>query len=173
MGRAGLRVLAVAKKTLATGEHPTSTDRITGATFLGLIGMLDPARQEVPEAIRACRASGVRVVMLTGDHATTAAAVAQQIGLDAQQGVVDGRTVERLSDTDLEAVCSTTAVFARVEPEHKLRIVRALQRQGNVVAVTGDGVNDAPALNAADLGVAMGLRGTDVAREASRARDHG
>jgi cation-transporting ATPase F len=167
LGGEGLRMLAMA---YGQTDHRIALDAEEGPsdlTFLGLVGMMDPPRPGVPEAVAACQSAGIRVLMLTGDHRSTAVAVAGKVGIQTGDDVIEGRHIERLSDEDLEMLVSRASVFARVEPHHKLRIVQALQRQGNVAAVTGDGVNDAPALRAADIGVAMGLRGTDVAKEAS------
>jgi magnesium-transporting ATPase (P-type) len=163
----GLRVLAVAR-----GPSPPaglSVDSIGDLVFLGLQGMEDPVRPDAPAAVGAARAAGVRVLMLTGDHARTAGAIGRQLGLaDEATAVIEGRELEGMSDADLDAALAAgSSVFARVAPEHKLRIVMRLRRHGEIVAVTGDGVNDAPALRAAHLGVAMGASGTDVAREAS------
>jgi Ca2+-transporting ATPase len=135
--------------------------------LVGLVGMLDPARQGVGEAIRSCRDAGVRVVMITGDHALTAEAIARQIELSPDPRVLSGEQITLLSDDSLRDAVRITDVYARVAPEQKLRIVRALQANSEVVAVTGDGVNDAPALKAAAIGIAMGRSGTDVAREAA------
>jgi P-type Ca2+ transporter type 2C len=159
----GLRVLGVAL-------GASDTDRIAPAPqWLGLIGFLDPVRADVPAAMAQCREAGMRVVMITGDAPATALAIGHQagLGLGTPAAAVTGAQLAALADAELDATVRTTAVFARVSPEQKLRIVRALQRQGEVVAMTGDGVNDAPALQAADIGVAMGRRGTDVAREAA------
>jgi magnesium-transporting ATPase (P-type) len=138
-------------------------------TLLGLIAMEDPPRPEVPSAVAACRQAGVRVVMFTGDHGLTAAAIGREIGLsNSDARVVTGPELDSLDDGRLAALLDTKdVIFARVTPEHKLRLVEACQRKGEVVAVTGDGVNDAPALKRADIGVAMGITGTDVAREAA------
>ncbi len=136
--------------------------------FCGLVGMIDPPRSEVPAAIRRCQQAGVRAVMITGDHALTARAIARQIGLLSPDGrVVSGRELAEMSERELASVVEEVAVFARVSPADKLRIVRALRGRGHVVAMTGDGVNDAPAVKEADIGVAMGRTGTDVTREAS------
>ncbi len=151
----GARVLALAA---GTGETETDLD------LLGLVLLWDPPRPEVPDAIRLAQAAGVRVVMITGDHPVTATAVARAVGI-VPTGVLTGADLERLSDDALRAQVSACNVFARVAPEHKLRLVDALKRAGEVVAVTGDGVNDAPALKRSDVGVAMGRRGSDVARE--------
>ena len=167
MAADGLRVLAFAYREV---DSVTDHDQLEESlTFVGLVGLSDPPRPEVPAAIAQCRAAGIKVIMVTGDHAQTALAVARQIGLaQAQAAVVTGRDLDRLSDAQLRfALDKPELVFARVSAEQKLRIVRALQVAGEVVAVTGDGVNDAPALKAADIGVAMGQTGTDVAREAA------
>ena len=167
LGSEGLRVLAIAYRQI-DGEISLGIEESPGdLTLLGLVGMMDPPRPEVPAAVAGCQSAGIRVLMLTGDHRSTAAAVAKRIGIDTDDDVIEGRTVEQLSDDELGTTLSAASVYARVEPHHKLRIVKALQERGEIVAVTGDGVNDAPALRAADIGVAMGLRGTDVAKEAS------
>ncbi|MFN7918215.1 MAG: cation-translocating P-type ATPase [Vicinamibacterales bacterium] len=165
MAEQGLRVLAVAHATIR-GDWPADVDG-TPFTFDGLVGFADPVRPTVPAAIRDCRAAGVRVVMLTGDYPQTAAAVARAIDLDRSGGVLTGSDIASMDDAALAIAARQCQVFARVVPEQKLRLVRALQATGQVVAMTGDGVNDAPALKAADIGIAMGLRGTDVAREAA------
>jgi len=156
----GLRVLAFADRAEANGA-PLDEERVT---FLGLIALEDPPRPEAKGAIADVRAAGIRVLMLTGDHPATARAIAAQVGLDGTD-VLAGRDVERASETELASALKTKSVFARIAPEHKLRIVRALQEAGEVVAVTGDGVNDAPALKQAAIGVAMGRSGSDVAKE--------
>jgi Ca2+-transporting ATPase len=163
----GLRVLAMAYRQ-TDGEILLDVEQgPDDLTFLGLVGMMDPPRPEVPAAIAGCQSAGIRVLMLTGDHRSTAGAVANRVGIDTDAGVIEGGTIEQLSDDELGTRLSRSSVYARVEPHHKLRIVRALQERGEIVAVTGDGVNDAPALRAADIGVAMGQQGTDVAKEAS------
>jgi len=173
MASRGLRVLACARREVksdhATLEHSHVAE---GLTFLGLQGMIDPPRREVVTAVRHCREAGVAVKMITGDHLVTARAIAEQIGLvgrgDSQEPIaVSGRELDNVSDADLPDLVERTAVFARVEPEQKLRLVRALQSRGHVVAMTGDGVNDAPALRQADIGVAMGISGTEVAKSAA------
>ena len=170
----GQRVLAFAR--LAVPPDTTAIDHgdvARGLTFLGLQGMIDPPREEARQAVRTCRAAGIQVKMITGDHAVTAAAIAAQIGLDdtLAEGeipqVLNGRELEALSDADLIQAATATAVFARVTPEQKLRLVEALQAHGEVVAMTGDGVNDAPALRRANIGVAMGITGTEVSKEAA------
>jgi len=166
----GLRVLAFARR-----EFPAATPRIDHAdvgadlTFIGLQGMLDPPRPEAVEAVRACRQAGIAVKMITGDHPRTAAAVAAQLGLAGEEAcaALTGKELAAVSDADLVRVADATAVFARVSPEQKLRLVAALQARGHVVAMTGDGVNDAPALKQADIGIAMGITGTDVAKGAA------
>ena len=165
MASRGLRVLAVAKASHGGDGHPDSPHDFT-FSLLGLVGFADPLRPGVPEAIADCRRAGVRVVMITGDYPATAMAIARTAGLDAG-GVLSGDRIEGLSDADLQAEVRTVSVFARILPEQKLRIVQALKANGEIVAMTGDGVNDAPSLRAADIGVAMGKRGTDVARAAA------
>jgi len=171
----GLRVLAFARKDLPPGTATLAHADVAGEmVFLGLQAMIDPPRPEAIEAVATCQAAGIRVKMITGDHALTAAAIAMRLGIDGAAEAngepvtaVTGQQLERITDADLPAIAEEAAVFARVAPEQKLRLVRALQSLGNVVAMTGDGVNDAPALKQADIGVSMGKGGTDVAREAS------
>jgi Ca2+-transporting ATPase len=157
-----LRVLAVARK---EGATPETAER--GLTFLGLAGMIDPPRPEVPDAIARCKAAGIRATMITGDHPETAQAVARELGLLERDRVVVGPELDGWDDERLRREVDAVDVFARVSPAHKLRLVGALQAGGQVVAMTGDGVNDAPALRKADVGIAMGLTGTDVSREAA------
>ena len=147
-------------------------DIASGLTFLGLQGMIDPPRAAAVSAVKICQAAGVQVKMITGDHPLTAAAIARQVGLDGAAGagkvpVLTGRELNDLTDSELIEAAEKTAVFARATPEQKLRLVEALQARGHVVAMTGDGVNDAPALKRADIGVAMGITGTEVAKEAA------
>ncbi len=171
----GLRTLGMAYGELdavsASFDHHQELEELLeprGLTFLGLVGLWDPPRPGVKEAIAECQRAGIRVVMITGDHADTAQAIGALLGIaPAGSRVVTGRELRETSDEELKELVRNVNVFARVEPEHKLRIVRALQAHGEIVAVTGDGVNDAPALRAADVGVAMGKSGTDVAREAA------
>ncbi|HEU4952221.1 MAG TPA: HAD-IC family P-type ATPase, partial [Holophagaceae bacterium] len=165
MAARGLRVLGVARGTWRGGALPPEQHDFD-FTFLGLVGLLDPPRPEVPEALATCRAAGIRVLMLTGDHPRTAEAIARRIGLP-EGAALTGPEVDGLDDAALAARLRDAAFCARLKPEQKLRLVRALMASGEVVAMTGDGVNDAPALRAAHIGVAMGQRGTDVAREAA------
>jgi P-type Ca2+ transporter type 2C len=165
MAAKGLRVLGVAKA-VHEGEHWPESQRDFPFVFLGLVGLADPIRPSVPDAVRDCRSAGIRVVMITGDYPTTATAIAQQAGIDASEALT-GDMIEQLDNSELTRRASTVNVFARIMPEQKLRIVQALKSDGEIVAMTGDGVNDAPSLKAAHIGVAMGGRGTDVAREAS------
>ncbi|WP_296518611.1 HAD-IC family P-type ATPase [Rhodopseudomonas sp.] len=163
LGRHGLRVLACASKNVASAD----ADPYDRLTLLGLIALDDPARADVPDAIKACQRAGIRVVMVTGDHAVTARSIGRAVGLGgADVDVVEGRDVARLVAGHSRALFDAD-IFARVSPAEKLDLVRAYQSEGAIVAMTGDGVNDAPALRQADIGVAMGLRGTDVAREAA------
>ena len=157
-----LRVLAVAYKSTAS-----MGDAESEMVFLGLAGMIDPPRPEAAEAIKTCTAAGIRPVMITGDHPGTGQAVARELGLLKTGHVVTGAELEAMSDAEFEQKVETIEVYARVSPEHKLRVVTALQKKGHVVAMTGDGVNDAPALKKADVGIAMGITGTDVSREAA------
>ncbi|HPJ94634.1 MAG TPA: cation-transporting P-type ATPase [Deltaproteobacteria bacterium] len=168
MAGKGLRVLAFALKGIENGREKIDHKDITsGLTFLGLQGMIDPPRNEVIEAVRNCHSAGIRVMMITGDHALTASAIAGMIGLHNAEKVVTGRELADLSDSEIIDIVEDISVYARVAPEQKLRLVEALQVRGNIVAMTGDGVNDAPALKRANIGVAMGITGTDVAKETS------
>ena len=161
----GMRVLLLARRDIAA-DAPLADAVLADLTLIGLVGMIDPPRRAAIAAIRNCHSAGIRVKMITGDHAITAQAIAGQIGLAAER-VLTGRELAGLDDAALAETAHTVDVFARVEPEQKLRLVRALQSRGEVVAMTGDGVNDAPALKQADIGVAMGLGGTEVAKEAA------
>jgi P-type Ca2+ transporter type 2C len=165
LARDGLRVLAVARSPELPAESPADPHDVP-FDLVGLVGLADPLRPDVPEAIAQCRRAGIRVVMITGDHPDTARAIARRAGIDAADVVV-GTELATLDDDALGDRLASTAIIARAVPDHKLRIIRALQRRELVVGMTGDGVNDAPALRAADIGVAMGARGTDVAREAA------
>lgn len=169
MASQALRVLAVGCRTM-TGmpEEIVPESLENDLVFLGMVGMIDPPREEVKSAVKRCKEAGIRPVMITGDHKVTAAAIARDLGImDAYDGILTGTDVELMSDDMLQEMVGNVSVFARVAPEHKVRIVKAFQSRGNVVAMTGDGVNDAPALRLADIGVAMGVTGTDVAKEAA------
>jgi P-type Ca2+ transporter type 2C len=166
----GYRTLALAFRALSPSETAEEdTDALENSmTYVGLVGLVDPPRPEVPAAIETCRHAGIHVAMITGDHALTARAIGREVGLlTGDERVVSGAELEQMSDAELARVVEDVRVYARVDPAHKLRIVDALKSHGEVVAMTGDGVNDAPALKRADIGVAMGLVGTDVSREAS------
>jgi Ca2+-transporting ATPase len=165
MAAGGLRVLGVARASHAGAELPDSP-RDFAFTFIGLAGLADPLRPSVPAAVDECRSAGMKVVMITGDYPATARAIARNAGIDSHD-LVAGDELDRLSDAELASRVRDTTVFARIMPEQKLRIVNAFKANGEVVAMTGDGVNDAPSLKAAHIGIAMGGRGTDVAREAS------
>ncbi|MFH1788049.1 MAG: cation-translocating P-type ATPase [Candidatus Altiarchaeota archaeon] len=166
LAKEAFRVLAVAYKD--SSIKPTPEDAEDGLVFLGLVAMKDPPREDAREAIEKCRNAGIKVIMITGDHTLTAVAVALEIGLDVPEDkVMTGRELSKITDEELDASVDETGIYARVNPEHKLRIITALQKKGHVVAMTGDGVNDAPALKKADIGVAMGITGTDVSKEAS------
>jgi magnesium-transporting ATPase (P-type) len=167
-GALGQRVLALAMKTADDRQHElTFSDMQSGFTMLGMVGIIDPPREEAFLAVQECRAAGIRVVMITGDHAETARAIALQ--LDIGNGkVLTGGEIDALRDENaLRAAVSEVAIYARASPEHKLRLIKALQANGEIVAMTGDGVNDAPALKRANIGVAMGMKGTEVAKEAA------
>ncbi|MDQ7094781.1 calcium-transporting P-type ATPase, PMR1-type [Desulfosporosinus sp. PR] len=167
MARHALRVLAVAEKPLAESE-PLGEQIEQELTFVGLLGMIDPPRSSAVKAIKVCRRAGIKPVMITGDHRLTAEAVGHELGiLRGNGGVISGEELERMSDRDLSERVRDVSVYARVTPKDKLRIVRAFKSRGQVVAMTGDGVNDAPAVKEADIGVAMGMTGTDVTKEAS------
>jgi len=166
MADEGLRVLAFAERKFES-TAVTQAEAESELAFIGLAAFLDQPRADVPAAIAACQAAGIRPVMITGDHPSTARTIAAQIGLDGEPGLLTGDQVEAMSDGELKRRAADIPVYARTTPEQKLRIVRALQGRGDIVAATGDGINDAPALAAADVGVAMGQTGTDVAREAA------
>ena len=166
MAADGLRVLGVAQAIFAAGVLP-GLQHDFDFQFLGLVGLEDPVRPDVPQAIAECQAAGIRVVLMTGDHPATAISVAKQAGLSTDAPVITGTELSTLSDAELDARLVATHIFCRVQPDQKLRLVRAFRARGDVVAMTGDGVNDAPALKAADIGVAMGARGTEVARQAA------
>jgi P-type Ca2+ transporter type 2C len=165
----GMRVLGVARRSLAETPADTSPEALErDLEFCGLLAMHDPPRGEVAEAVATCQRAGIRIVMVTGDYGVTARAIGRQIGIvGPDTRLVNGDALDHMSQAELEGLLADDVLFARVGPDHKLRVVEALQSLDHVVAVTGDGVNDAPALKRADIGVAMGLSGTDVAREAA------
>ena len=169
MSADALRVLAVGCKYIdSVSDEPTSEELENGLTFLGLVGMIDPPRPEAKEAVAVCRKAGIKPVMITGDHVVTASAIAKELGI-LQEGdrAITGAQLDAMSDEELDAQVENISVYARVSPENKIRIVKAWQKKGQVVSMTGDGVNDAPALKAADIGCAMGITGTDVAKGAA------
>ncbi len=169
MSSAALRVLAIGYKEIeSVPDTPTSEELESGLTFMGLVGMIDPPRPEAREAVKTCRAAGIKPVMITGDHVVTASAIAKSLGI-MQPGdlAITGAELDAMTDAELDLQVENISVYARVSPENKIRIVKAWQRKGHVVAMTGDGVNDAPALKAADIGCAMGITGTDVAKGAA------
>jgi P-type Ca2+ transporter type 2C len=164
----GMRVLGVAYRTRDSQKIDEESDSLEkDLTFIGMVGMIDPARSEVREAVRVAQAAGIRPIMITGDHPLTALYIARELGITRQSRVVTGQELARTSPEKLQENVEDISVYARVSPEHKLKIVQALQNLGHIVAMTGDGVNDAPALKKADIGVAMGITGTDVSKEAS------
>jgi Ca2+-transporting ATPase len=169
MAKNALRVLGLAYREVKSTDHLGDGEDVeNGLVFVGLTGMIDPPRKEVRESISKCRKAGIKTVMITGDHQTTAEAIAKQLGMIPSNGIsLSGQQLSLITDDELDAKVDDIYVFARVSPEHKLRIVKSLQRKGHVVAMTGDGVNDAPAIKAADIGIAMGITGTDVTKEAS------
>lgn len=172
MANEALRILATAYRDLSTHEDADNdsdeADLEQNLIFCGLIGMIDPPRSEVPAAIAKCKKAGVKVVMITGDHPNTAKAIARDLGLLDHGGmVVLGQELDQMSDKQLADIVSKVSVYARTAPQHKLRIIKALKEKGYIVAMTGDGVNDAPAVKAADIGIAMGIMGTDVTKEAA------
>ena len=164
----GMRVLGVATRTLDKVSSDDSQDELeNGLIFVGMVSMMDPARPEVKEAVQLCSQAGIRPVMITGDHPLTAGKIAAELGISENGRILTGQDLENLSAQKFKEIVCEVDIYARVSPEHKLNIVKALEDQGEIVAMTGDGVNDAPALNAADIGVSMGITGTDVAKEAS------
>lgn len=169
LGSQALRTIAIAYRPLKDGETVQSEqDAESNLMFIGLQGMIDPPRPEVKQAVQECREAGIKTIMITGDHKVTAMAIAKQLDILPDGGrAVEGSELADMTVEDLENIVESTYVFARVSPEHKLKIVKALQNRGHIVAMTGDGVNDAPAIKASDIGVAMGITGTDVAKEAS------
>ena len=170
LARQGMRVIAVARKDVERGEAEAAAETIEQAmTLIGFIGLIDPPRPEAKRAVTLCRRAGITPVMITGDHPATARAIARAIGIaDGDDRVLTGADLRDMDDAAFDAIACGIRVYARVDPAQKIRIVEALKRRGAFVAMTGDGVNDAPALKRADIGVAMGRDGTDVAKEASR-----
>jgi Ca2+-transporting ATPase len=164
-----LRVLAMACKRLPSTTEKFESEAVeTGLVFVGLQGMIDPPREEAVEANKTCQKAGIRTVMITGDHKLTAVAVAKEVGISKEDDLVlTGAELDKLDDSDFEQKVEKVSVYARVSPEHKLRIVNGWKKKGHIVAMTGDGVNDAPAVKASDVGVSMGITGTDVTKEAS------
>ncbi len=168
LARDGLRVLCIGMRRVEESPGPDETAALEHDLILvGLVGMMDPPRAEVAEAVRVCRAAGIRPVMITGDHPLTARHIARSLGISEDDAFVTGAELDGRSDADVRALAGEVSVFARVSPAHKIRLVQAYQERGNIVAMTGDGVNDAPALKKADIGLAMGITGTDVAKEAA------
>lgn len=168
MASDALRVLAFAFKAMSNVRSDFERNSESGLVFLGLMGMIDPPREEVKGAVRKCDTAGIKVVMITGDHKATAEAVARELNLlSSKRKVLSGAELDRLGENEFERLVEDVAVYARVSPEHKLRIVTALKKKGHIVAMTGDGVNDAPALKNANIGIAMGITGTDVTKEAA------
>jgi Ca2+-transporting ATPase len=166
MAKEGMRVLALAYKKLAKNYKIDHVEK--DLIFVGLVGIIDPPRKEVKKAIQLCKNAGIKVIMLTGDHLLTAISVAKEVGLFKGKGkFLTGEELDKLKDEELEEIVEDVLIYARVTPEQKLRIVKLLKKKGHIVAVTGDGINDAPALKFSDIGIAMGIKGTDVAKEAS------
>jgi Ca2+-transporting ATPase len=165
LAQAGMRVLGVAFRALPAHVDPDEIER--DLIFVGMVGMIDPARAEAKQAVATCRSAGIRPVIITGDHPLTARAIARELGISDGGRLLTGPELDQLSAEDLRALIDEVQIYARVSPEHKLTIVQALQAKGQIVAMTGDGVNDAPALKQADIGVAMGIAGTDVTKEAA------
>lgn len=167
LGSKGMRVLAIAQKTQSKRNVISTDDVESGLEFIGLIGMIDPPRAEAIEAIKTCHNAGITVKMITGDHQATARAIGMELNLSANGNVVTGVALSKMDDAELDKTIQTTNIFARVAPEHKLRLVKALQNNHEVVAMTGDGVNDAPSLKQSNVGVAMGITGTSVSKESA------
>ncbi|TFH19248.1 cation-translocating P-type ATPase [Candidatus Bathyarchaeota archaeon] len=169
MGEKAMRVLAFAYKDNGDMVDFSQEAVETDLVFIGLMGMIDPPRDEVPQAIRLCKKAGIRPVMITGDHKTTAIAIAREVGIidGDDSSAITGSELDELSEDELLDIVDHVSVYARVSPEHKVKLAQALRKRGNIVAMTGDGVNDAPAIKAADIGIAMGIKGTDVTKEAA------
>lgn len=168
MAQSALRVLAVSYKELTNYNHDNLLDEEQDLVFIGLTGMIDPPREEAKKSVEVCKRAGIRAIMITGDHKTTASAIGKQLGIiESENQSMEGKEINNLSDEQLKETVKKVSVFARVSPEHKVRLVDAVKANGNIAAMTGDGVNDAPALKKADIGIAMGITGTDVAKEAA------
>ncbi len=167
LAQKGMRVLGVAFKPLDSVPSGAAMDPLeTGLVLLGMVGIMDPPRSEVKQAVHECKTAGIRPVMITGDHPLTAGHIAKELGISSKGRILTGQELTNMSVGELESVCDEVQIYARVSPEHKLKIIDALQRRGHIVAMTGDGVNDAPALRKANIGIAMGITGTDVSKEA-------
>jgi Ca2+-transporting ATPase len=168
LARNGMRVLGVAFRPVAEPVQPQTEAELEGQViFLGVVGIIDPPRAEVKQAVQTCKTAGIRPIMITGDHPLTAQHIAKELGIIESGTVLTGQELAKMTVEQLRDVVEEVSVYARVSPEHKLKVVRALQERGHIVAMTGDGVNDAPALKQADIGVAMGITGTDVSKEAA------
>lgn len=168
MAQKGMRVLGIAIRWLDAIPDKNGLDHLEkNLIFMGLIGMIDPPRPEVKQAVNTCKQAGIRPIMITGDHPLTARFIANELGISTNGNVITGQDLNEMSEAQLEKAVKKVSIFARVTPEHKLKIVQALQHQGHIVAMTGDGVNDSPALKKADIGIAMGISGTDVSKQAS------
>ena len=166
MSSKGLRVIGVGKMIVNNGDIPKSLEECK-LEFLGLIGLQDPPREGIKDDIKMCLDAGIRVVMITGDNGITASSIAKEVGIPHSEGVITGEELNKMDDEELNKRIKDVSIFSRVVPEHKMRIVKAFKEIGEVVAMTGDGVNDAPALKYADIGIAMGKRGSEVSREAA------
>ncbi len=168
MSENALRVLGFSMRELSLVPEDDDENVEFDMTFIGAAGMIDPPRTEVAQSVRTCQEAGIRTIMITGDHKVAALAIATELGIYRDGNtVVTGDELDQMSDADLDVAVKTATVFSRVSPADKLRIIQSLKRTGEVTAMTGDGVNDSPALKAADIGVAMGITGTDVAKDAS------
>lgn len=167
LAQKGMRILGVAFKSLQSIPSSESIDSLeTNLIFFGIVGIMDPPRAEVKQAVHECKSAGIHPVMITGDHPLTAKHIAHELGISSKSRILTGQELTKMSVDELESICEEVQIYARVSPEHKLKIIDAFQRRGHVVAMTGDGVNDAPALRKANIGIAMGITGTDVSKEA-------
>ena len=167
MQKQGLRVIAVAKGLFKGEEELKENLTEFNLEYVGLVGLMDPPKENVKEDIEMCRRAGIRVVMITGDNGVTASSIAKEVGMGDDLDIITGAEIESMSEEELKSELKTVSIFSRVVPEHKMKIVNAFKANGEVVAMTGDGVNDAPALKRADIGIAMGKRGSEVSREAA------